>query len=189
MNPVETLMGEHRIIERTLDALVAWATGMVNRDADERTELDRFVTFVRDFVDPVHHGKEEDILFVTLVEHGFSREQGPIAVMLHEHEECRAFIQALAAMAHQANPWTEGERRQVARAAFGYAELLRQHIHKEDQILFPMSEARLPEAAKAKIAAGFARFETEKANPAERSRLLGLAESFVSRHAPGGGAR
>ncbi|MBK9032944.1 MAG: tetratricopeptide repeat protein [Myxococcales bacterium] len=32
-----------------------------------------------------HHGKEEDLLFEAMVEHGFSREQGPLAVMLHEH--------------------------------------------------------------------------------------------------------
>lgn len=189
MNPIETLKAEHRVIERTLDALDAWAAAMVSRNADERAELSRFVAFVQDFVDPIHHGKEEDILFAEMVEHGFSRQQGPLAVMLHEHRECRDLIQVLAIFTRQATHWNEGERSQIARAAHGYAALLRQHIAKEDQILYPISQVRLPDAAKDKIAAGFTRFEAERVSPTERARLMTLAESLVNRHLPAPSAR
>jgi hemerythrin-like domain-containing protein len=162
---------------------------MVRRNADERVELGHFVMFVRDFVDPVHHGKEEDILFATMVEHGFSREQGPVAVMLHEHRQCRDLIEALAAFVHHWTHWSEAERSQIARAAHAYAAVLCQHIAKEDQILHPISQMRLPDAAKAKIAAGFAQFEAGKIDPAERGRLLTLAEAFAARHLPAAPAR
>jgi hemerythrin-like domain-containing protein len=189
MNPIEILKAEHRLIERTLVALGAWATGMVIRHADERVELDHFVTFVRDFVDPVHHGKEENILFATMVEHGFSREQGPVAVMLHEHRECRALIGTLAAFVRQGTHWSEAERREIARTALAYSALLRQHIAKEDQILFPISLVRLPDAAKTRIAAGFAHFEAAKVAPAKRAHLRALAESLAARHLPAASAR
>ena len=189
MNPIEILTAEHRLIERTLAALEAWAAGMVRRNADERVELGHFVMFVRDFVDPVHHGKEENILFATMVEHGFSREQGPVAVMLHEHRECRDLIETLAAFVHQQAHWSEAQRSQIARAAHAYASLLRQHIAKEDQILYPISQIRLPDAAKAKIAAGFAHFEAGRIDPAERAHLLALAESLAARHLPAAPAR
>jgi len=184
MNPIETLTGEHRLIERMLDALLAWSTGMVRRNGDERSELANFVTFVQEYVDPVHHGKEEDILFATMAEHGFPKDQGPVAVMMHEHDECRRLIQTLAARTRQSSAWSEAERNEIARAAHGYADLLRNHIVKEDQILYPISEARLPNDAKARIANGFERFEKEKAPPAERARLVSLAEAFIARHAP-----
>ncbi|MGD0266766.1 MAG: hemerythrin domain-containing protein, partial [Candidatus Methylomirabilota bacterium] len=38
-----------------------------------------------------HHGKEENLLFKTMVDRGFPRQGGPIAVMLHEHETGRSF--------------------------------------------------------------------------------------------------
>ncbi len=189
MNPIETLMAEHRLIRDTLDALQAWAEGVTSGDADERDELQRFVTFIRDFVDPVHHGKEEDILFTTMVAHGFSREQGPLAVMMHEHEESRALIDTLARFAQQESRWSEGDRLQISRAAQSYAALLRQHIAKEDQVLYPMSQLRLPESAKAQIAEKFTQFEREHMTPERRTRLLGLAEELVGRHAPRAPAR
>ena len=178
MNPIEILTTEHRLIERMLSALETWAAGMVRRNADERVALGHFVTFVQDFVDPVHHGKEENILFATMVEHGFSREQGPVPVMLHEHRECRDMIETLAAFVHQRAHWSEAERSQIARAAHGYAALLRQHIAKEDQILYPISQIRLPDTAKAKIAAGFDHFEAGKIDPAQ---LLDRLEKIATR--------
>ena len=184
MKPIETLMAEHRLIEKMLDALLAWSDGMLSRHADERTELGRFVTFVREFVDPVHHAKEEGILFAAMTEHGFPKNHGPVAVMLHEHDTFRSLIQTLALRAHQSSVWSEAERREIAQAAHEYAELLRQHISKEDRILYPMSEARLSNEAKLRIETGFKRFEKEQGAPAERARLMASAESFMAWNLP-----
>ena len=52
---------------------------------------------------------------------------------------------------------------QVVENALGYVELLRQHIQKEDQILFPMSERMIPFTQHAQLAAAFAQLEGEAA--------------------------
>jgi hemerythrin-like domain-containing protein len=185
MDAIEGLMKEHRIIEKTLDALEAWAGEVGCGGADGRDELRRFVTFLRDFADACHHAKEEDILFAVMVEHGFSREQGPIAVMLHEHEHGRLLLGALDKLARQAGPWSAKERERLVQLARAYSMLLRQHIGKEDMILYPMAEANLPDAVKSDLVEQLARFEEEETGSGEHERLHGLAHSLIAAHAPG----
>jgi hemerythrin-like domain-containing protein len=182
MDAIETLMGEHRVIERVLDALVGFAEDARRRGASEHEELGRFVTFVREFADACHHGKEEDILFAAMVSAGFPRDGGPVAVMLHEHAQGRALVSILEARARQPAPWSDDDRQAVADAARGFAEMLRAHIQKEDRVLYPMAEQHLPPAAMERVAEECERFEAARTGAHER--LHALAEELVDRHAP-----
>jgi hemerythrin-like domain-containing protein len=183
MDPIETLMTEHRDIERVIDALVGFVDELRRKEATEKEELSRFVEFIRGFADGCHHGKEEDILFESMVRHGFPRQGGPVAVMLHEHDEGRAFVRALAAHAEQGGPWSAADRQAIAEAAYGYAGLLRQHIQKEDAILYPMAEQRLPPEELDRIADLCARFEEEKTGSGEHERYHALGDALVRRYA------
>ena len=147
MDAIETLMNEHRMIERVLDGLVAFADEIHRKGSTEKEELGRFVTFVREFADACHHGKEEDILFAAMVEHGFPRNGGPIAVMLHEHDQGRGLVRILRDRAEQPAAWSDADRQEIAEVAGGFADMLRGHIHKEDAILYPMAEQHLPPEA------------------------------------------
>jgi len=121
MKATQLLMEEHQIILRALDVLEAFA----NRGQPPPPALLEFFT---DFADVHHHGKEEEILFPALVEAGFPRDAGPVGVMLHEHTQGRRLIAALSDPA------------QFSDAALAYSAMLRAHIEKENQILFPMAD-------------------------------------------------
>jgi len=181
MDAIETLTSEHRVIERVLDALVGFAEDALRRGATEKEELGRFVTFVREFADACHHGKEEDILFAAMVESGFPRDGGPIAVMLHEHEQGRALVSILKARAEQQAPWSEADRQEVADAARGFAGMLRAHIQKEDRVLYPMAEQHLAPEVMARVAEACERYEAARSGAHER--LHALAGELVERHA------
>ena len=187
MDAIETLMNEHRTIERAIDALVSFADEVrrkTNDDRGDKVELGRFVTFIREFADACHHGKEEDILFAAMVEAGFSRQSGPIAVMLMEHDLGRTHVRALAGLSAQEAAWSVEDRQRLGEAAHGYADLLRAHIHKEDAILYPMAEQRLPPEALRRVSADCDAYEAKKMGSGEHERLHGLAEELVARHAP-----
>jgi len=184
MDAIETLMSEHRIIERGIDALTAFADETRRRTTEDKQELARFVEFIRQFADACHHGKEEDILFKAMVEAGFPSQGGPIAAMLHEHDVGRAFVTRLADLAGQAAPWSGEDREALAEAAHGYANLLRQHIQKEDAILYPMAEQHLPPQLMERVDEACERYEQEKTGSGEHERLHRLAEELVARHVP-----
>ena len=187
MDAIETLMNEHRTIERAIDALVSFCDEIRRKSADDRgakDELGKFVTFIREFADSCHHGKEEDILFAAMIGAGFPSRGGPIAVMLMEHDQGRAHVRALADLAGQEAPWTAEDRQRLAEAAHGYGNLLRAHIHKEDAILYPMAEQRLPAEVMERVSADCEAYEARKTGSGEHERLHALAEELVSRYAP-----
>ena len=144
MDAIEQLMNDHRVIERVCDALVGFADEARRKQATDKDELRRFVTFIREFADGCHHGKEEDILFRRMTENGFPSNGGPIAVMLMEHDEGRGLVRALSQKADQEEPWSAADLQAIADAAAQYSGLLHQHIHKEDAVLYPMAEQHLP---------------------------------------------
>ncbi|HET7825020.1 MAG TPA: hemerythrin domain-containing protein [Anaeromyxobacter sp.] len=183
MDAIEALMNEHRLIEAVLDGLVSFTDEVRRKGTTEKEELGRFVDFIRGFADACHHGKEEGVLFQAMVEHGFPRNGGPIAVMLMEHDEGRALVASLKAYADQGGAWTDADRQKISETAFGYSDLLRHHIQKEDGVLYPMAEQHLPPEALERVSEDCERFEAEQTGSGEHERFHALAEALVARHA------
>lgn len=184
MEATERLMAEHQVIVRAVDALVGFAEE-VRRGGGDREELFRFLTFIRDYADALHHGKEEQILFVAMVEAGFPREAGPIAAMEAEHEAGREYVATLLGLAGERIAWTPEDREEIFVAAHGYADLLRAHINKEDQVLYPMAERQLSPELKGEVDERCAAFDARAAQEGTRERLEQLAIDLVARHLGG----
>ena len=92
------------------------------------------VYFLQIFADKCHHGKEELYLFQEMVRQGIASEGGPIGVMLEEHTRGREYI------AHMSHALSEKDLMTFHGAAVKYRDLLRQHIDKENGILFRMAD-------------------------------------------------
>jgi hemerythrin-like domain-containing protein len=109
-------------------------------------------------------------------------------MMLREHDLGRQYVAVLATLAAKASPWSAGDREELDAAANGYARLLRDHIHKEDAILYPMAEQRLSGSLAFQVEAGCARMEAQAAASGLRGALETLGRELVTRHVPGLGA-
>lgn len=178
MRATEILMQEHLIIQQVLDALEQGAQRL-GSGAD--TPKDFFVDaaeFIRGFADDTHHKKEEGVLFKSLAGHGFSPDAGPVAVMLAEHEQARRFTQALTESAQKLHRDDQGAREDVIMYALSYVKLLRQHIMKENNILFPMADRVVPEDEAARIEADFARVERDEIGPNAHPKYEALARKL-----------
>jgi len=144
LDPINKLVEEHRTILSVLEVFNYFARDIVSSNTCDKDQLGRYVKFIREYADKYHHAKEEDILFATMAENGFSQNVGPIAVMLHEHVEGRKYVQFLWEASREPGERTEDECRAVVSAIRGYADLLRAHIYKENNILYPMAREHLP---------------------------------------------
>ena len=181
-DPIETLMQEHRAIERVLDALCVFASAAASGGDADPADLPRFVDFIRELADRKHHAKEETILFVAMTDNGFPREAGPIAVMLHEHEVGRALVAQLVPIAPRA-AWTDDDRAVIARVATEFSDMLRAHIQKEDNILYTMARDHLPAEVMADVAERVAAVERDYAERGETARLDELGTALCARYA------
>ena len=176
---VDLLMQEHRVIERVLTALASCAQTIGKGGGVERSSVKDFGDFFANFADRGHHAKEEDQLFVKMVECGMPKEEGPIGVMLMEHDEGRAHVKTLRAIGAGSGPLTAQERAEVVEHAMAFVPLLREHIMKEDQILYPMAENIVPGPDMDRLKADFDSFDSTVMG-ADHARYHALANTLVS---------
>jgi len=70
-------------------------------------------------------------------------------------------------------------RGEVVRNAMGYVGLLRQHIQKEDGILFPMADQMIPAARHDAVWDGFEHVEHEETGEGVHEKYLALANALA----------
>ena len=170
MSATDVLKDEHRGVERML-AIVEAAGKRLEAGGDVPADLYlNAVDFFRGFTDGCHHAKEEEKLFPALEQRGILREGGPIGVMLAEHERGRAYVRA---MAEAAGRYSKGDKLAapvLIQNGHNYVELLRQHIAKEDGVLFPMADKVLSGAEQTQLFEAFETIERERTGAGEHER-------------------
>ncbi|PKN99028.1 MAG: hemerythrin [Chloroflexi bacterium HGW-Chloroflexi-4] len=132
---VTDLMNDHEAI---LSALNVFENILNKISKEKKVDIDDllgFVDFLREFSDKCHHGKEEGILFPAMIACGIPDRGGPIGVMMADHIQARGYIFNLLEALEE--PEDYGKFEKVGRS---YIELLRVHIQKENNVLFPMAE-------------------------------------------------
>jgi hemerythrin-like domain-containing protein len=140
----DVMVQEHKLILRMV-TLVEKNSALAEKGqfTDWQFFLDA-VDFIRSYADRFHHAKEEDTLFTALVANGMPEENSPVAAMHLAHDEGRAFVRGMEEGARKALAGEENQVAAIAENARGYAALLREHIHTEDHILYPLAERVLP---------------------------------------------
>lgn len=178
-NPTDTLREEHEHILRALDVLDAAARRIGDGRPPAPSRLEALGEFLAEFADRCHHAKEEEQLFPAMEQAGVPREQGPISVMLAEHEEGRGYVAQMRAAATELIQGDAGGADRWADAAAAFAGLLRDHIFKENEVLFPMADQVIPPDAMEVLERGFddaqARFGADAI-----ARLLALLEESAA---------
>jgi hemerythrin-like domain-containing protein len=118
------------------------------------------IDFIRNYADSFHHAKEENVLFKALVDNGMPKENSPVAAMLMEHDLGRNYVRAMEIAVQGAQAGDTGTYQAIADNALGYGALLRDHISKENEILYPLAERVIPEAMRDSILQGYEAAET-----------------------------
>ena len=171
----DVLKEEHRVIERVLAVVERLAQ---NPRTTSPEDWKKALDFIRGFADQCHHLKEEKILFPVLEKRGIAREGGPIGMMLVEHEEGRAYVREMVeALAHWGED-SEVRRTILAQNARAYLRLLREHIRKEDEVLFQMADEALSPEEQKELAQEFEKHEAEEIGTGVHEKYLKLAEEL-----------
>lgn len=137
--------------------------GVMERITESRDpnleHLETIVKVIREFADGLHHAKEEQLLFPLMVKKGFSNESGPVAIMLHEHIMGRNYVKG---MTDNILLFKQGERVALSTIysnMLGYADLLKNHIRKENNVLFLMADKAFTPAEQELLMRDFAKVE------------------------------
>jgi hemerythrin-like domain-containing protein len=152
----EDLINNHTIIQKVMDVMER-ITKVKDPDSEH---LEFIVSFIREYADGFHHAKEEGLLFPKLVEKGIPNEFGPVGMMLREHDEGRKYVKG---MADNISLYKSGKRdalQDVYLNMRSYISLLRNHITKEDNILFRMADQVLSDEEQTRLLEQFSKTES-----------------------------
>jgi len=144
-NVTQVLSEEHQIILRVINAAFKECEDIEQGKAIELSFFQKTIDFIRNYADKFHHAKEEEILFIAMLESADQMHCNPIPVMLHEHAESRELVQGME------EAISENNIEKLIDNTRAYGMLLQQHIYKEDNVLYPMAEQGLTNEQKVVI--------------------------------------
>lgn len=151
----QELIHEHNAILIALNVIEKMYENIQNDKGIDYKDIEDIIEFLKVFADKCHHGKEEDYLFPALEEVGIKNQNGPIGVMLSQHKQGRELIKQM-----QESIVNEIiNKNAFVDAASSYVNLLRNHIEKENKILFPMSDSKLSVSKQKELLNNFENFE------------------------------
>ncbi|MBI2851442.1 MAG: hemerythrin domain-containing protein [Chloroflexi bacterium] len=149
--PTQLLKEEHQAVLQKLTAMER-IFGRLDRKDEVSAELKELAAFFEtEFW--THFDKEEKALFPEF-DNFMPRGAGPIAVMLQEHIVLRDTNDVMQeAIARYLNGDNDAEtKRTISQNGSHFIDFLRQHINKEDGILFRMTDMHLNQAQNEKVA-------------------------------------
>jgi len=178
--PTNTLRHEHDVILRVLQSAEREFKYYEDTGQLQVGQVEQMLDFFRNFADGCHHRKEEQQLFIRMQERGIPMQGGPIGVMLTEHELGRHHLGQIAAALLPAQRGESAAMHTIAEHLRDYVSLLRSHIMKENNILFPMADRVLTAQDQTELSAAFERIEQEEAGIGAHEKYHQLAHELSS---------
>ncbi|MBI4244829.1 MAG: hemerythrin domain-containing protein [Planctomycetes bacterium] len=138
------LSSEHQTVLKKLDK---FETALQEKDLKTINEIINF--FENKLI--LHRRKEEEYLFKELEKYE-EIQAGPITCMLEEHKEEKELVSKLKNLI-RTNPVKNTV--EIQKTGLEIIHFLRNHIWKEDNVLFPLAEKTLSDEEKKRISVGF----------------------------------
>jgi len=177
----EQLVDEHRTIKPVLKIIDKICERLESGEDVDPRHLEQIVEFIRIFADKTHHGKEEDLLFQAMEEasipnKGKSDEENVFYALLLEHYVGRDYVKEMSDAIAKYGSGDRGALHRFIDNARDYAELLTQHIEKEDDIVYLIADTELSEEKKRGLLEEFKRVENERLGIRRYEEFQKLAE-------------
>ncbi|PJA86638.1 MAG: cation-binding protein [Candidatus Moranbacteria bacterium CG_4_9_14_3_um_filter_42_9] len=128
------LSREHEAILKVIKALERERDELKSGKKVNEEFFDKALEFIKNYADKFHHAKEENILFVEFCKNAHKAHCNPVEQMLYEHKLGREFVKGMEIAMKETD--LDG----IVKNAESYANLLEEHIFKEDTILYPMMD-------------------------------------------------
>ena len=141
---LQILVDEHKLIKRWLALIPDLVENLDWTSGKDRQVIEGGIDLISSYADRLHHGKEEDILFTY-----FDDTVDIFQVIYEDHRRARSFVQEMIRAVDEKNPDV------LVSNMLEYAVLLKEHIHKEDKVLFPWLDSKLTMEQKEQLVARF----------------------------------
>ena len=183
MNAIEMMKAEHRVIERLSRVIREMCKGVMQQEPLCYTDFQTLIELIKVYADEHHHGKEEQCLFNQMLNHLGSLGEKLVKVgMLVEHDLGRLYVKELEEALERVKQGDEESKLDVIASAISYTHLLARHIQKEDELIYPFAENKLPEDVMEEVHKACLVFEQEAAQKGIQERCLNTLSQLEEKY-------
>ncbi|QQK08267.1 hemerythrin domain-containing protein [Miniphocaeibacter halophilus] len=175
MFTVDYLKKEHEELSVFVTRLEDECISILNGEEVNDEFFRAAIEFIRKYADETHHKKEEDILFKYMMDNlGAPAEKLIRTGMLTEHQMARYYVLELEKYLNNYKlEKNDRDKIQIIGNTMTYVNLLRSHIDKENNAVYPFGENNLSGEIKMKIDEEMGqRIEREEMDLDRKSQLL-----------------
>lgn len=177
------MVKEHDNIRRILKIIRKISYKVMTNENYDIEDFSRIIDFVRSYADKHHHGKEEDILFVTMdKELDKLSKAGAIKGMYIEHDLGRLYMANLEKAIDKFKIGDDTARLDIIANGISYSDLLDRHIEKENTALYKFAERMLSESSKKQVDDDCKKIEDEALKSGVQEKYIGLIEELENKY-------
>lgn len=180
----EHLRKEHEEVKRMLDAFARFLDDLEEREVEDSREASGFIDFLGEGLFQKHEEKEEGILLPELARMGLSWSDGALAHVRQEHRQGRYFFRSLRQAMRQGEKWSKDDRAHFLSIAREWIHFVRQHMEREERILFPYVDGNVESDADARLTRDFEQTDREYDEMSDSQMLRDAMDAFLERHPP-----
>lgn len=176
-NYLDNLISDHNLIEK---ALILFEKEIAKKEMANKEILQSLISFIDEYGETYHNQKEEQFYFPLLLQKGLPP-MGPVNVMLMEHQNERELISEIKNLINKfenENIFDENLNNLIR----DFCELTKNHIWKENDILYPMGAKLLDENDNKFLIDNFEKLSQEKYGQDPYKRFSIMLDSFEKKH-------
>jgi hemerythrin-like domain-containing protein len=181
MNATDLLVDEHRVIEQVLNCLEKVIEQAIATWRLEEEPAREAIDFFLVFADRCHRKKEEAHLFPLMQTREIGGGSGPVSVMRTEHELGRLHLDGTHGAIERASNGDASALQWFVQHGQNYIRLVREHIRKEEQSLFPSANRAMKESDHQTLLAAFEKLDAKEMRRGTHEKYLALANRLADR--------
>lgn len=161
MSPTENLKREHEAISEVLNIMSKIADDIREKKVFYTTDIDSIVDFLIAYWYNCHNQKEEQVFYPALIKAGIHTDDESIGDITHEHSMGRIYIREMSHSIENCKIGNSFSSEKLVDSLTNYVNLLRFHIQKEEEVLFPKANVVLTEENQREISNQFEAIEEQ----------------------------
>ncbi len=158
MTATENLISEHKDIIELLGIMSKISKNILSNDVFYTNDVEDILDFLKHFIEKSHHRKE-DIFYPILSKTEMPNDREELSVMLYEHALARNFLKDINNCVVNCKIGNSFSQELLAESMMKYVFLIKNHIKKEEKIIFPMANKVLTQEEQTEINKQFEKIE------------------------------
>lgn len=155
MSIFDTLVNEHRLIRRYLDNAAVAIEFIEEKKLPPKEFFEVGLEFSRLFCDKYHHIKEEYEMFMALAQKKEGKIDTQIAFLRDQHEHARNYTTEISKSLEGYGRRDNFHIANIQEFLGKYIQMLKDHIHREDHVFYPLAQKSLSETELEQLSENF----------------------------------